>query len=199
MAIPDLEAPEPRLRLIAGLAAAVERKGYAATTIADIVRLARVSKRTFYEHFADKEACFLANYQLGSELALRAVGGAGDRLATWPDQVRAAVASYLGLLQAQPTMTRSLFLAVYAAGPKALALRREVLIRFADLISELVRQARGAAPEVVELSPATATALVGGINELVLLAVERGQAEHLTDLIDTTADLVIAALRGPRA
>ena len=44
-------------------AAASAEKGYAATTIADIVRHARVSKRTFYEHFADKEDCLLAGYQ----------------------------------------------------------------------------------------------------------------------------------------
>ena len=51
-----------RARLTAGLAAAIAEKGYAAVTIADVVRSARVSKRTFYEHFADKEACFLALY-----------------------------------------------------------------------------------------------------------------------------------------
>ena len=60
-------APRPaaaghRARLTEGLAAAIAAKGYAAVTIADVVRLARVSKRTFYEHFADKEACFLALY-----------------------------------------------------------------------------------------------------------------------------------------
>ena len=64
---PDATARGPprrghRARLTGGLAAAIAEKGYAAVTIADVVRHARVSKRTFYEHFADKEACFLALY-----------------------------------------------------------------------------------------------------------------------------------------
>jgi len=198
MQIPDLDQPDARLRLIAGLAAAASTRGYPATTIADIVRYARVSKRTFYEHFADKEACFLAGYRMGGELALRAVAGAVDPAAPWRQRVRAAVEAYLRLLESQPTLTRGLFLTVYAAGPQALRLRREVLVRFASLLSELVTAGHDADPEVVELTPATAMALVGGVNELVLLAVEQGQTEHLTELTQPTADLIIAVLRGDR-
>ena len=60
-----------RARLTGGLAAAIEEKGYAAVTIADVVARARVSKRTFYEHFADKEACFLALYSETSDELLK--------------------------------------------------------------------------------------------------------------------------------
>jgi AcrR family transcriptional regulator len=51
---------EHRARLTEALAASIEEKGYRATTVADVVRLARTSRRTFYEHFADRDACFLA-------------------------------------------------------------------------------------------------------------------------------------------
>ena len=91
-------AGDHRLRLLEGMAAAVNEKGYAATTIADVVRHSRVSKRTFYEHFADREACFLACYAHGSELALGAVAAAAGRGGPWPERVRAATRAYLAIL-----------------------------------------------------------------------------------------------------
>ena len=60
----------PPRRILGGMVAAVAERGYAATTITDVVRHARVSRRTFYEHFADKEACFLAAYDAVSDAML---------------------------------------------------------------------------------------------------------------------------------
>jgi AcrR family transcriptional regulator len=184
-----------RLRLMEGMAAAVNEKGYAATTIADIVRHSRVSKRTFYEHFADREACFLACYEHGGELALRAVAEAAGRGGPWRQRVRAATRAYLATLQAQPALTRTLLVEVHGAGPRALALRRAVLERFARLLCELVEAGRRQHPEMRELTPAMSTALVGGINELVLATVERGAAHRLDQLEETIADLVESVLR----
>ena len=65
-----------RARLTGGLATAIAEKGYGAATIADVVRVARVSKRTFYEHFADKEACFLALYAETTEELLELISNA---------------------------------------------------------------------------------------------------------------------------
>lgn len=196
---PETEPPLHRLRVLEGLGAAVEEKGYAATTIADIVRHARVSKRTFYEHFADREECFLACFAFGSEVALDAVRNAADCEGPWPAQVRAASHAYLATLQANPALTRMLLVEVHAAGPRALALRREVLRRFAHVLRELVAEGRQHHPEVRELTPDLSTALVGGINELVLCTVEDGRSAELTDLVDTVADLVQAVLTGPSA
>jgi AcrR family transcriptional regulator len=184
-----------RLRLLEGMAAAVNHKGYAATTIADIVRHARVSKRTFYQHFPDRQACFLACYQHGAELALRAVADAAGRGGPWPQRVRAATRAYLATLQAQPTLTRTLLVEVHGAGPRALALRRAVLARFARLLCDLVEQGRRDHPEIRELAPAMSTALVGGINELVLATIEQGAAHRLDQLEDTITDLVESVLR----
>src|SRR5438067_10568100 len=69
----ELVEASQRQRLLHGVTAAVARKGYGATTIADITAQAGVSKKTFYEHFADKLSCFLAAYDLGSTAMLRAV------------------------------------------------------------------------------------------------------------------------------
>jgi AcrR family transcriptional regulator len=93
-------------------------KGYAATTIADVVRHSRVSKRTFYEPFTDREAGFLACYAHGGDLALRAVAETAGRSGTWPEQVRAATRAYLAILQARPALARTLLVEVHGAGPE---------------------------------------------------------------------------------
>jgi AcrR family transcriptional regulator len=190
-----------RARLVEGMAAAIHEKGYAAATIADVVRHARVSKRTFYEHFADKEECFLACYSHAAEGALHAVAGAAEAAAAddapWPERVRVTAHAYLVALQSRPTLTRTLLLEVHAAGTRALAVRRAVLERFADLLRSLVDDGRRQYPQLRPLRATMAVALVGGINELVLNAVERGDAARLSELEDTIVELVGAVLVGP--
>lgn len=189
--------PDHRARLLSGLASAVDQKGYHATTIADIARAAKVSKRTFYEYFSGKPECFLAWYAQATEQALSLVTAAADPGKPAEQQVRAAVQAYLSVLAAQPGLTRTLLLEVHAVGEQAVALRREGISRFAGLLCELVRRARTASPQLRELTPAMSTALIGAVNELVLMAVEQDGAAHVTDLVDTLADLVWSALRTP--
>ncbi|GAA0955270.1 TetR/AcrR family transcriptional regulator [Virgisporangium aurantiacum] len=176
----------PRLRLVGALASAAAEKGYAATTIADIVRHARVSKRTFYEHFADKEACLLAGYEhISGRLmdVLREVSVPSDR--PWQEQVRHVTAAYLGALEELPAVNRSLLIEVQAAGAEAYRLRAGTQQRFASLLCELV------AASGRSLSPVLALAIVGGINELTLHAAE---ARPFTELLDPVTDLVVAVV-----
>jgi AcrR family transcriptional regulator len=187
----------PRLRLVNALATAAAEKGYAATTIADIVRHAHVSKRTFYEHFADKEACLLAGYEHVSGMMMDVLRDARippDR--HWTERVRAITAAYLDALEQMPTVHRALLLEVQAAGAEAYRLRARTQRRFADLLCELVeegrRQHRGGMPE---LPPVLALAIVGGINELTLHAVEPATAEHpFAALLEPVTELVVAVL-----
>jgi AcrR family transcriptional regulator len=183
-----------RQQLIEGFCAAVEKKGYAGTTIADIVTCARVSKRTFYEHFADKDECFLAAYRSVSDQLMSAIAGAVDPREPWERQVQAAVSAYLALLAQRPALTRTLFLEIHAAGPGALALRRQVLEEFAELARRLVDAGRKGRAELRGLSPSMALAIVGGINELVLLTLEPGARGKLTDVGKTAVELLRAVI-----
>ena len=190
----DAERARYRPQLIEGFCSAVEEAGYAATTIADIVRQARVSKRTFYEQFADKEECFMAAYAAQAEQLMQGMAAAVDPGAAWEDQVDAAISAYLTLLDERPALTRAFFLSIHVAGPRALALRREVMERFAELTRALVELGRPRRPEVRSLSPTMAMAIVGAINELVLLKAEQGTATRLIDLTETAVELVSAVL-----
>ena len=188
-----------RARLVEGISAAVAEKGYAATTIADIVRHARVSKRTFYEQFPDKESCFLACYRLVGEASLRAIEASIDDERPWREQIRSAAIGYFTLLEENPARTRAFMLDIHAAGPQALKLRREMMQRFADLLRALVARARRRHRDIRALSPSMAAAIIGGINELVLVSLEKGRASRLRELAQTAADLVESVLTPPRA
>jgi AcrR family transcriptional regulator len=193
----------PRLRLVSALAAASAEKGYAATTIADIVRHARVSKRTFYEHFADKEDCLLAGYQHVSDMmmnVLRETYIPPER--HWIERVRAIAAAYLGALEQLPAVNRALLLEVQAAGAEAYRLRARTQKKFADVLCDLVEEGRRQGHgQMRPLTPMLALAIVGGINELMLHACGpdgRVSAEHpFADLLDPVTELVTAVLSRP--
>ncbi|MCW1959207.1 MAG: TetR/AcrR family transcriptional regulator, partial [Mycobacterium sp.] len=96
-----------RRRLLDGLAAGIEVRGYRDTTVADIVRHARTSKRTFYDHFASKQECFFELLDANNEDLVATLRSAVDPAAPWRDQVRQAVTAYVATIEATPALTLS--------------------------------------------------------------------------------------------
>jgi AcrR family transcriptional regulator len=189
-----VEAGTHAERLADGLAASIAEKGYAATTIADVVRHARVSKRTFYEHFADKESCFLALYSRTSDELLALIAEAAGAPGPWEERVDAAARTYFERLAAEPALLRAALVEIQAAGPRARRLRRDVQRRYADLLRTLSEQAAAEEPKVRPLSPRLATAVVGGLNELMLEAVEDGEEERVGELAGAATGLLRAVM-----
>ena len=114
----ELEAPvhQHRQRLLEGMAHAVAAKGYAETTIADIVREAAVSRRTFYEHFSTKAECLIALYGAASHNALKVLRDAIDPAHEWQTQVESALNAYLGCMAQNPVLMRTLFIDILGLG-----------------------------------------------------------------------------------
>jgi AcrR family transcriptional regulator len=194
-------AEEVREALTGGLAAAIADKGYAATTIADVVMHARVSKRTFYEHFTDKEACLMALYEQGCVHLLAVVRGAATQQggSGWKAMVNEGVTAYLNALERMPAVTRTLLVEIQAAGPKAYRLRQQMQRRFADTLVEVVDAARAADPAIPELSQLLAIALVGGVHEMMLQVSDpyTGAGASFTSLATAVDELVYAILTNP--
>jgi AcrR family transcriptional regulator len=142
-------AASQRTRLLEAVGGAVAEKGYAATTIDDIVRGAGVSKKTFYEHFQDKLGAFLAAYEAASDqlyehvrIAQDAAAGAGAPAAdhaddAWLERTHAGIRAYLRWLAAEPALARVFLIEVAAAGPEALARRERLRDRYAGRMREL--------------------------------------------------------------
>ena len=193
----ESDPSDARGRLLGGLASAIEEKGYAAATIADVVRHARVSKRTFYEHFADKEACYLALYSAASDYLLGVIADAVAIDGTWEERLRASTHAYLAALAALPALTRTFLVEIQAAGPAALAQRRQVLGRWAELLRTLTAEAARDEPGLRPLSAEMAAAVVGGINELQLLTLEQGDPSRLTEITPTATELILSVVSAP--
>src|SRR5699024_12427863 len=94
-----------RQRLLDALAAAIAADGYRNTTVADIVRRARTSRRTFYQHFADKEGCFVALLDNANTDMINRISSAVDPGAPWRTQVAQAVHAWSAAANAGPALT----------------------------------------------------------------------------------------------
>lgn len=178
---------EHHARLLEGMAKALAAKGYADTTIADIVREAAVSRRSFYEHFATKSDCLLALYESASEQALVVLIGAVDPLQPWQTQVEHAVTAYLDFLAEDPALLKTLFVEILGLGLPGLAVRRKVNAQIAGFISTATAGEHGA-----RLSPELAMTVVGGINELILQAIEDDRPSDLRRLVEPATRLIHA-------
>ncbi|MDH6166043.1 AcrR family transcriptional regulator [Variovorax boronicumulans] len=183
---------EHRARLLQGMAQAVAAKGYADTTIADIVREASVSRRTFYEHFSTKTECLIALYETASRLALQAVSEAFDPVQPWHAQVEQAMAAYFDYLAQDPVLLRTLFVEILGLGMPGLAARRRVNDEIANFIQVAINSSGAEGDRTAHLTSQMAMTVVGGINELVLQAIEQGRAGDLRELVAPATRLVRA-------
>lgn len=179
---------EHRRRLLDGMAHAVAAKGYAETTIADIVREASVSRRTFYEHFSSKAECLIALYEAASHNGLKVLRDAIDAGQDWESQLESALGAYLGCMASSPVLMRTLFIEILGLGTDGLAARRRVNEEIAAYMLEVM----GRSPKGAALTPDLAMAVVGGIHELVLQAIEDGRVTELPELTATASQLVKA-------
>lgn len=167
-------AAEFRRRLLDGLAACIEERGYRETTVADIVRCARTSKRTFYDHFSTKEECFVELLTANNEELVEAVQAAVDPDADWREQVHQAVAAYVGTIEANPAVTLSWIRELPALGEAARPMLRKGFSRLAAMIVALSTGPGFRRAGLAPLSPTAAVILVGGLRELTAQTVEDG-------------------------
>jgi len=70
------------------MAAAIGECGFRDSTVADVVRHARTSRRTFYEYFASKQACFIALLQEANAAMVRQIAAAVDPRAPWDAPIK---------------------------------------------------------------------------------------------------------------
>ena len=148
-----------------------------------------VSKRTFYEHFDGKAKCLIALYEAASRQALQVLQRAIDPAHDWHQQVEQSLRAYFDCMASNPVLMRTLFIEMLALGPEGLAARRRAYRDLAELILQVVN---ADAPPAQRLPAQLATAIIGGINELVLQAIEDDRVDRLHELTEPAARLVRA-------
>jgi AcrR family transcriptional regulator len=184
-----------RRRLLDGLAASIDERGYRDTTVADIVRHARTSKRTFYDQFSGKEECFAELLMANSEEIVARVRDAVDPDAPWREQVRQAVVAYVATIQARTALTLSWIRELPALGEGARPILRRGFGRLVAMIVDLSGNKSFREAGIPPISRAAAVILVGGLRELTAQTMEDG--DPVTDIIEPAVAVTVAIL-GPK-
>jgi AcrR family transcriptional regulator len=194
----DVVLASQRGRMLGAMADAVARKTYAGTTVADVVAGAGVSRKTFYEHFRDKEECVLAAGRLGQRFV-------ASRIATelaaidgpdWRARLRVSLRTYFETIAAEPRLVRSAESAMAAVGPRALELRAQALQWSVTQMRTLNAIARAQDPTIPEIDDTELMVLVGGIGEVVREAARLDRIEQLPEQADSVIRLAEAILSG---
>jgi len=178
-------AADQRRRMLAGMAGALAEQGYARATVSDVLERAKVSRRTFYEQFTDKDECLYAAYDDAERRAWVTVAEAvaATPAADWPGRVHAALGAFLDFVAAEPDTARLFTLEARAAGPEMAARHAAALDRVGAVLQAGNRRddepdgrAGGA---MLDLPETTERTLVANVAALVGSYVISGATELL--------------------
>jgi AcrR family transcriptional regulator len=178
-----------RARILRAMLELVGDRGYAATSVPDVVTAARVSRSGFYALFEDKTDCFLALIDELAEQLLRALFDLRET-DDWDAALERGVDVYLSFWREQPLFARAYLVELHAAGEQAVAHRERQLKRFEALFDALANWARERDPSLGLVNPLATNLLVGGITEIVAREVRAGRIGRLDELHDELVALV---------
>lgn len=166
-----------RARLINAMACSIEEKGYRQTTVADVVRIARTSRRNFYQQFEDRDACFLALFDATNDAIMQRIAASVEPGRSWDEQIEKSLSIYLDSIAARPGLSESFAHELAALGEAGAARQRAATEHFAELLVRLVESGRRERrePRTHPLTMDMATMIVGGLRELTITAIERGR------------------------
>jgi AcrR family transcriptional regulator len=163
---PLLSERPQRAKLLEAMVRAVAEKGYEAATVADAVRMARVSRGTFYELFESKEACLAEAYRVGTEVLEHRVSEATREAPDWRTELRRGIRAYLQTLDEEPVFARVYLLEWPSAGGQ----RDAALKRFARRYGKSFSRSGAPVPPDEALY-----VLAAGVHDLACTRVRAGQ------------------------
>jgi AcrR family transcriptional regulator len=202
----EVVAESQRERVLVATADAVAEKGYNNASVADVIERAGISRRSFYEHFANKEDAFLAAYDAGVGGLLDAIAEAEDEAAATSGgaggdggllaRAHAGTEVYLQLLADNPAFARTFLVEVLGAGPEALARRDAVHQRFAERMAQTFDAIAAQVPDLPRPNDYVFRAAVGAIHELVTDCLLKRGAEALPELLAPILEIELRLLSG---
>jgi AcrR family transcriptional regulator len=181
-----------RQRLLDALEASIAEEGYARTTVADIVRRARTSRRTFYEHFDSREACFVALLTDANAEQVRQISAAVDANAPWRSQVRQAIEAWISSGESRAELMVSWIRDVPSLGAAARGLQRDAMDNFIQMVQAFSDTDGFRAAGIGPVPRQRIIMLLGGLRELTAITVEEGG--RVSDVTDEAVNASIALL-----
>jgi AcrR family transcriptional regulator len=187
-------ARSQRTRLIYATAEVMMAKGYADTTVADIVAAAGVARDVFYEHFADRQQAFLEAQQHPTQYILDACSAAYFAVEDWPQRVWDCLTVLLELIVANRALSHLRLVGCYAAGPAAIRRAEEITRSFTVFLEE----GYSYRPEAHELPRLCSATTAGAIFEVIQRHVADGDPDGLLRSLPQIVYIAIAPFTGPR-
>lgn len=181
-----------RDRLIDAMAKTVAVKGYG-VPLTEVCTAAGVSTRAFYEHFADKEECFMATFERGANLLQRAMSMAYDQPGRWPVKIRRGLEMLLHLLAAEPAFANLAIVEMLAAGPRGRERSRLLLQDFLRFFEEAPTPHKQRVPVVA------VEAVVAGVFGILFDYVSTKRTAELPGILPEVTYFVLTPFIGPRA
>jgi AcrR family transcriptional regulator len=175
----ELVNSSKREKILEGMLEAVGSEGYDSTSVRTVLDRTGLYRQAFYDHFADKDACYLAALAMGIDRleAVVAKGAAGEE--SWRGRLRAGLGALLDQLDAEPDFGRGVIVEVHAAGSEALARRAEALKKAADFI-DLARGEVGETESPPQIAP---EGIVAGIHAIVHSRLSTGATAGFRELL----------------
>lgn len=181
-----------RDRLIAACAQTVARYGYADASVARIIEVAAVSRRTFYEHFSSKEDCFIATYDTVMDNLRDRMVAAAERAGEWPRNVPGALEEMLRFFASEPDLARLCMVETLAAGPPVSNHHREKVATLAPILQAGRIEAQGGEGPLLE----TEEAVIAGVASLITRWVVVGRTEQLPELLPDATTVALTPFLG---
>jgi AcrR family transcriptional regulator len=194
---PELIKAIQRERLIIAMLGAAADLGYLQTNVQDVIDRACISRPTFYEHFSNKEDCFLAAFDTSAERLRReletAVDEGGD---VWRDRVRHGLEALLRFATREPETARMMVVEARAASAAAVRRRVELMEEFAQCLDE---QAQELLPKGQPQTPVTASGIVGGVESLLFSRLCKHEYDSIESLLPSLMYFVVLPYEGHQA
>ncbi len=184
-----------RSRMLGAAVEAVEEVGYARMTVAQVIGRARVSRKTFYDVFTDREDCFLAAFDQALNQARTIAQEAYTREQSWREGVRAALARLLLFMDEEPGLAKLCLVEALGAGERVLDRRTQML----EEIAAVIDRGRGVSSTVREPPEVTAEGVVGAIFAVLHTRILEQGEERLTDLLGALMSMIVLPYLGTRA
>jgi AcrR family transcriptional regulator len=191
--LPEQEVAENhRLRIMFAAARLAEEKGYTATTIAQITKLAGVDGRVFYAMFTDKQDAFMAVHEFGFQQVMAVTAGAFFAGESWFERNWEAGRAFTQFLEGNPLIAHVGFVEAYAVGPGAVQRVEDSHIAFTMLLQEGYQHASATEPP----SQLALEAIITTIFEIVYRQARASDEPRLSGLLGHLTSLVLSPFSG---
>ena len=185
-----------RARILTAMGEVVAERGVTAATVATVVARAGVSRRTFYELFADREECFLAAFDHAIALASAAVIQEYEQQDGWREQIRAGLTALLMFLDEEPGLGALCVVHSLGAGPVALERRGEIVDA---LIAAVDKGSNSASRKGTPLAPLTAEGVVGAVLAVIHARLIAHDKQPMVSLLGSLMNMIVLPYLGVAA